>query len=67
MRSPDGVTIPGHPEIPLVNAKGDVIQMITVCAECGAMRSIIMLVGDRWYCSRCRAEGTTRAKTFALN
>lgn len=61
-------TIQGHPAVPLVNDAGDLIQMITVCAECGQMRSIIMLTGDRWYCSSCRAEGHNRnTKMFPIN
>ena len=62
-------TIGGHPAAPLVNDAGDTIQMITLCAECGTLRSIIMLVNDRFYCSACRAEGnyTTGRKMFPIS
>lgn len=51
-------TIQGHPTIPLLDwHTGDLKQAITVCCRCGATHSIIMLVNDRWYCSKCRVEG----------
>ena len=53
----DPAVVPGHPEVPLLNEQGNLIQMLTVCCECGSVHSIIMLVRDRWYCSTCRAEG----------
>lgn len=64
----DPHTIQGHPVIPLFGANGDVIKMITVCSECGSLRTIIMLVGDKWYCSACRTEGNTRnTKMFPIS
>lgn len=60
-------TIGGHPSVPLLDEVGDVKQMLTVCCDCGAIRSIIMLVGDRWYCSACRTEGNVRgARMFPV-
>ena len=59
--------ISGHPEIPLLNDEGNLIQMLTVCAECGKTRSIIMLVRDRWYCSSCRTEGHTNPRMFPIS
>lgn len=54
----DGVTIQGHPTTPLLDGDGNETgQLITVCADCGSVRTIIMLVHDRWYCSKCRSEG----------
>jgi ribosomal protein S27AE len=54
----DSLTISGHPTLPLLDwDSGNLIQTITVCVECGATHSIIMLVSDRWYCSKCRIEG----------
>lgn len=66
----DGVTVQGHPATPLLDAAGNETgQMITVCADCGAVRSIIMLVHDRWYCSKCRSEGrvTQSARMFPVS
>ena len=54
----DRLTIPGHPATPLFDASDEVMQMITVCVDCGSFHSIIMLVDDRWYCSDCRASGS---------
>ena len=71
---PRDPTIQGHPAVPLVNDVGDVIQMVTVCAECGAMRSVIyMSEGNRvngkakWFCLACRAAGNAQPTMFPLN
>jgi len=61
--------VQGHPTAPLVNEAGDVIQMITLCAECETAKSIILLTDDRWYCAKCRAEGRydkRHVKTFPI-
>lgn len=63
----DAQTIGGHPSIPLYNSVGDVERMITVCAECGEMRTIILLVEDRWYCSSCKAGGVSKPKMFPIS
>lgn len=52
-------TISGHPTVPLLDDVGNLIQMITVCGHCGESRTILFLTRDRWYCSKCRAEGAT--------
>lgn len=59
-------TVQGHPEIELVNDAGDVVSMITVCAECGEMRTILFLSRDRWYCSKCRIQGDARPQMFPV-
>ena len=58
--------ISGHPEVPLLDERGNLKRMITVCGHCGEMRSIIMLVRDRWYCSKCRAEGATPPNLYPV-
>lgn len=64
----DPHTIGGHPTLPLLQGGEETGQMITVCVDCGELRTIIMLVGDRWYCSRCRAQGTTKnTKMFPIS
>lgn len=58
--------IKGHPTAPLLDDAGNLIQMITVCGHCGEARSIILLVRDRWYCSKCRAEGATPPNLYPV-
>ena len=48
--------IQGHPGIDYESTDGRTLT-ITVCAECGALRTLLWLTGDRWYCRECRAEG----------
>lgn len=58
--------IKGHPVVPLYNEQGDTINMLTVCAECGELRTILFLSDDRWYCSKCRTEGDTRPRMYPI-
>ena len=58
--------IRGHPSVPLLGDGGELIQMITVCAHCGESRTILFLTKDRWYCSKCRAEGATPPNMFPI-
>ena len=59
--------IKGHPSVPLTNPDtGDLIKMITVCAHCGALSTVLFLSKDRWYCSRCRAEGVTPPNLYPV-
>ena len=61
-------TIQGHPTVALLDLQGEVIQMITVCGECGAVKSVIVLVGDKWYCAKCRSEGSVHdTKMFPIS
>jgi hypothetical protein len=66
MYSPHALEIKGHPTAPILDDTGNLIQMITVCGHCGATRSILLLVRDRWYCSKCRAEGATAPAMFPV-
>jgi translation initiation factor 2 beta subunit (eIF-2beta)/eIF-5 len=54
-------TIHGHPAE--LNSAG---QLITVCAECGQMRTILFLRKDRWFCTRCRAEGAAPPNLYPI-
>lgn len=66
----DLLTIPGHPATPLFDTRsGEIQKMVTVCCECGSIHSIIMLVDDRWYCSRCRMSGSVsrNARMFPIS
>lgn len=49
-------TIQGHPGIEYQSADGRELR-ISVCSECGELKTILWLSGDRWYCRSCRAEG----------
>lgn len=55
MQSPDP-TINGHPTLELDNGRSQP-TLITVCAQCGNMRTIIFLRRDRWFCFQCLTEG----------
>jgi len=59
--------IGGHPEVPLLDERGNVSAMLTVCAECGGVHTIILLTGDRWYCSACRVKGINKPKMFPIS
>jgi ribosomal protein S27AE len=40
--------------------------MITVCAHCGQTRTILFLRKDRWYCTKCRAEGAAPPNLYPV-
>lgn len=58
--------IAGHPVAPLLDDHGNLIKMVTVCSHCGAMRSILFLRKDRWYCSQCRIEGAAPPNLYPV-
>jgi hypothetical protein len=51
--------INGHPAIELPNSHDNPVT-ITVCSECGELRTILWLSRDRYYCSKCKAAGDRR-------
>jgi hypothetical protein len=57
--------ISGHPAIELQFEHGPP-TLITVCASCGELRSILFLRRDRWYCSKCRAEGAAPPNLYPV-
>lgn len=57
--------IGGHPVSELVLDNGDA-RLITCCASCGQLRTILFLSKDRWFCTRCRAEGVTRPNLYPV-
>jgi len=60
-------TITGHPSVELESAVPTALPVvITVCAECGEMRSVLWLNKDRWYCRSCRANGAAPPNMFPL-
>jgi ribosomal protein S27AE len=58
--------IQGHPVEPLLDERGNLIQMVTVCAHCGSMRTILFLRRDRWYCTQCRMEGVAPPNLYPV-
>jgi hypothetical protein len=40
--------------------------VVTVCADCGRMRSVLFLDRDRWFCTGCRAEGVTTPNLYPI-
>jgi ribosomal protein S27AE len=58
--------IKGHPTVELDLGNGQP-TLITVCANCGELRTILMLTKDRWYCTRCRIEGATVPNLFPIS
>lgn len=55
--SDENGTIDGHPQIILPSDVTGNQVMITVCAECEQMRTVLFLHEDRWFCTNCRNEG----------
>lgn len=66
MYSPHAHEISGHPVEPLLDNTGNLITMITVCAHCGATRTILFLRKDRWYCTKCRMEGAAPPNLYPV-
>lgn len=62
----DELTIKGHPGMDYQSADGRELR-IQLCAECGAMRSVLWLTGDRWYCRACRAEGVQKPTVIPVS
>lgn len=58
--------IKGHPVIELEPGVGSEPVVITVCAECGEMRSVLWLTKDRWYCRSCKAAGAKPPKLYPI-
>ena len=57
--------IQGHPTIELDLGNGEA-TLITVCANCGEMRTILFLTKDRWFCTKCRVEGAVAPNLYPI-
>jgi hypothetical protein len=58
-------TINGHPT--LVYAHENAMPtLLTVCASCGKLRTILFLSHDRWLCTACRTEGRTQPSVYPI-
>jgi len=60
------VTIQGHPTLELEPMEGSEPVVITVCAHCGEMRTVLWLNEDRWFCRSCRAEGAKAPNMYPI-
>jgi len=58
--------IQGHPAVELWTDTGPP-TMITVCAHCGELKTILFLRRDRWYCTRCRMEGAAPPNLYPVS
>jgi ribosomal protein L37AE/L43A len=58
--------IQGHPVRELYLAPEQEPLLITVCASCEQLRTILFLAEDRWLCTKCRAEGNTRPSLYPI-
>jgi translation initiation factor 2 beta subunit (eIF-2beta)/eIF-5 len=41
--------------------------LLTVCASCEKVRTILFLTGDRWYCTSCRTSGDAKPKLYPVS
>lgn len=57
--------IQGHPTVEIPDGAGGA-TLITVCAGCGRMRTILFLTRDRWFCTSCRLEGATAPNLYPI-
>ena len=66
LRAGGNYEVDGHPALELPNAQDNPVT-ITVCCECGEMRTVLWLSGDRWFCSKCKAQGDSRPTMIPLS
>jgi len=58
--------IDGHPTVELITDPSEPPTLLTVCANCGQLRSILFLSKDRWFCFRCKTEGATAPHLYPI-
>jgi ribosomal protein S27AE len=58
--------ISGHPVRELYLVPEQEPTLITVCAECGQLRTILFLSKDRWFCTKCRTEGASSPNLYPI-
>lgn len=58
--------IPGHPKLELVRSEKPPI-VVSVCAACGHMRTVLFLTKDRWMCFRCKTEGNAPPNLYPVS
>jgi ribosomal protein S27AE len=57
--------ISGHPQIEL-DTGASTPTLLTVCAHCGELRTILFLRHDRWLCTRCRMTGIAPPRLYPV-
>lgn len=57
---------PPQSELVLEGVDGNPV-LITVCAQCERMRTILFLDRERWYCKDCRAEGSAKPDLYPIS
>lgn len=58
--------IKGHPKLIGPNIENKPVT-ITVCSDCGSLSTVLFLVGDRWYCTRCKSSGIAKPTVVPLS
>jgi hypothetical protein len=58
-------TIQGHPALVFEHDTA-APTLVTVCASCGELRTILFLRRDRWFCTRCRVEGAAPPNLYPI-
>jgi hypothetical protein len=58
--------VEGHPVREVYLAAETEPTLITVCAQCGHMKSIIFLSKDRWFCFQCKTQGETKPDLYPV-
>lgn len=58
--------IQGHPSKEIFLGPNEPPTLITVCAACGEIRSILFLCKDRWFCTKCRVEGAAPPSLYPI-
>lgn len=64
---PDPEVIQGHPTMELLVGPERTPTLLTVCAECGSLRTILFLSHDRWLCTKCRTSGATAPNLYPIS
>jgi hypothetical protein len=58
--------IKGHPSVELYLDVNEPPVLITVCSNCGHMRTILFLNKDRWMCFKCKTEGSAPPNMYPI-
>lgn len=58
--------ISGHPVVELYLSPEQEPTLLTCCAHCGNLRTILFLSKDRWFCFTCKTEGATPPNLYPL-
>lgn len=59
--------IGGHPTAELYLVPDQPPTLITVCAACGNLRTVLFLTKDRWFCFTCKTEGAAPPNLYPVS